>query len=144
MGGQLFVENIADLTGLRVVGDAASSTYINTATGTVAIGSLSGGGSVVLGSRTLELGGLNSNDTISGVISDTGPAVLDSKGGVYAPAVTDKGGSLVKTGTGQLTLTGANTYTGGTTITGGALQLGDGVASGSVLGAHTSTTPACW
>ncbi|WP_423825682.1 autotransporter-associated beta strand repeat-containing protein, partial [Salmonella enterica] len=30
-------------------------------------------------------------------------------------------GSLVKTGTGELTLSGDNTYSGGTTITGGTL-----------------------
>ena len=70
------------------------------------IGSLSGGGSVMLGSGTLTVGD-GSSTTYSGAIS--GP------------------GGLVKTGDGTLTLTGANTYTGGTTIDGGTLQLVDGV-----------------
>ena len=40
--------------------------------------------------------------------------------GVFAGAITG-GGSLLKTGAGQLTLSGANTYYGGTTVSGGGL-----------------------
>ena len=40
----------------------------------------------------------------------------------------------MKVGTGTMILGGANTYTGGTIISGGALQLGNGGASGSILG----------
>ncbi len=41
---------------------------------------------------------------------------------------------LVKDDLGVLVLTGANTYSGGTTISAGTLQLGDGGASGSIIG----------
>ena len=43
-------------------------------------------------------------------------------------------GALVKSGTGKLTLVNSNNYTGGTTIAGGTLQIGNGGASGYILG----------
>jgi outer membrane autotransporter protein len=47
-------------------------------------------------------------------------------------------GAFAKTGAGTLTLTGANTFTGGTTITSGTLQLGNGGATGSIVGNVTN------
>ena len=43
-------------------------------------------------------------------------------------------GSLVKSGTGKLTLANSNNFTGGTTIAGGTLQVGNGGTSGYILG----------
>lgn len=65
------------------------------------IGSLAGSGSVALGSSRLGVGASNASTSFSGILSGTG--------------------SLVKQGSGTLTLTGQNTYTGGTTIDGGTL-----------------------
>jgi outer membrane autotransporter protein len=90
------------------------------ANGTTA-GSIAGAGTYDLGSKQLIVGSNNLSTTVSGLIEDGGEG-----GGV--------GGSLVKVGTGTLTLSGDNTYTGGTTINGGALQLGDGAAAGSIIG----------
>jgi autotransporter-associated beta strand protein len=47
---------------------------------------------------------------------------------------TTGGRSLIKYGTGTLTIAGAGTYTGGTTIENGIVQLGNGGAGGSILG----------
>jgi autotransporter-associated beta strand protein len=82
------------------------------------IGSLAGAGSVTLGSATLTTGNDSASTTFSGTISGTG--------------------GLTKVGGGVLTLSGANTYSGGTTITGGSLQLGNGGASGSIVGNVTN------
>ncbi len=72
------------------------------------VGSIAGGGTVSLGSASLVTGFNNNDTTFSGVLQDGGI----SKG---------KGGSLIKVGTGTLTLTGANTYTGETFVSAGTL-----------------------
>ncbi|MBV8189908.1 MAG: autotransporter-associated beta strand repeat-containing protein [Alphaproteobacteria bacterium] len=91
------------------------------------LGSLSGTGLVVLGSRQLTIGSNNASTTYSGNITDNG-----NSGG---PPL---GGSLVKQGSGTLILDAANSYSGGTTISAGTLQLGaTGVSSGSIRGAVT-------
>jgi len=81
------------------------------------IGSLAGGGNVMLGSATLTAGGNNTSTTFSGSISGTG--------------------GLLKTGTGVLTLSGANTFSGGTTLAQGTLSLAHNQALGT--GALTTT-----
>ena len=68
------------------------------------IGSLSGYGSVALGSHLLTVGGLNSNTT-------------------YAGTIGGSGGQLTKVGTGMLTLANTNTFSGLTTVSNGMLRL---------------------
>ena len=97
----------------RIVNAATGQLFIDGLTNAgTSIGSLSGGGSVSLGNKALTLGGLNQDDVMSGVISGAG-------------------GSLVKTGSGTLTLSGANAYSGGTTLLSGTLALGHSGALGS-------------
>ena len=79
----------------------AATFDISATTSGATITTLSGAGSVVLGTKTLTLSA--ANDTFAGVISGTGGLVLSS---------------------GTQTLTGNNTYTGGTTINGGTLSFG--------------------
>jgi autotransporter-associated beta strand protein len=57
------------------------------------------------------------NSTLSGVIGPAGAA------GVYGPNITVSTGSVIKSGTGTLTLSGNNLYTGSTTVSGGTLVL---------------------
>ena len=82
-------------------------------TGGTSFGSIAGAGTFNLGSKQLTVGSNNVSTTVSGVIEDHFPG----GGG-------DVGGSLVKVGTGTLTLFGDNTYTGGTTIEDGILAVG--------------------
>ena len=88
------------------------------------LGSLAGTGSVALGSAALAVGGNGASTTFAGVIADGG--VL---GGV--------GASLLKVGSGTLTLTGTNTYTGGTAINAGAISIAADGALGPVAGRLT-------
>ena len=81
--------------------------------GTISLSDSTGGGSALtFGEDT------TNSSTFAGVIQDhtSGP------------------GSVTKIGTSTVILTGDNTYTGGTTISAGTLQLGDGGATGSIVG----------
>jgi len=89
------------------------------------IGSLNGGGTtggnVDLGTATLTTGGLNTDDSYSGVISGTG--------------------GLTMVGTGTLYLTGSNTYTGATTISAlSTLYLNPGVGGSSIIDDASAVT----
>ncbi|MGO4677835.1 autotransporter-associated beta strand repeat-containing protein [Bosea sp. 2YAB26] len=82
------------------------------------VGSLSGTGDVLLGGTTLTAGGNNSSTTFSGTISGAG--------------------SLLKTGTGTLTLNGTNTYTSVTQVFGGSLVVDGSVATPVIV--HAGAT----
>jgi len=112
--GALATTGAIELAGSSAVFD------ISGVTGDRTIGDLSGvtGSSVLIGSHGLTAG--TSNDTMfDGVISGTG-------------------GTLIKVGTGTLTLGGANTYTGLTTLSAGRLNV-DGSLAGALTG-QTGTT----
>jgi autotransporter-associated beta strand protein len=81
-------------------------------------GSIAGGGAYFLGSNALVVGGNNLSTTVGGTISDGG-----ASGGT--------GGSLVKVGTGTLTLAGTSSYTGATVVTGGTLSVTGDISSSS-------------
>ncbi|MGO4713755.1 autotransporter domain-containing protein [Bradyrhizobium sp. 2TAF24] len=89
-------------------------------------GSIEGAGRFILGGGELTVGGNNLSTTVSGAITDC--SVNDSC------ARLSSGGSLVKVGTGTLTLTGTNTYTGGTTINGGTLAVASDASLGGAAG----------
>lgn len=91
---------------MDISGMAANANNING----LKVGSIAGAGTFDLGSKTLQVGSLNTSTTVSGVIQDGGVS-----GGT--------GGSLSKVGTGTLTLSGVDSYSGGTSIAEGTIDL---------------------
>jgi autotransporter-associated beta strand protein len=84
-------------------------------------GSIEGAGTFSLGSNQLTVGSNNLSTTVSGIIRGTA-------------------GSLVKVGTGTLTLSGVNTYTGATTVNAGALSVDGSLSSSSVTTVNSGAT----
>jgi autotransporter-associated beta strand protein len=112
----------------------ASGTLVLTNTGSTYTGgtTISGG--------TLQVGNGGSAASIgstSGVL-DNGSLVFNHTDSVTFAPVISGSGSLTRMGTGILTLAGSNTYSGGTTISAGTLQVGNGGASGSIVGNVTN------
>jgi len=96
---------------------------LETTDGTATLGGLSGTGTVrgaiqngAVANQQLTVGGLNLSSTFGGDFQDAFGATL----------------SVVKAGTGTLTLTGASSNAGTTTISAGTLQLGNGGTTGSL------------
>jgi uncharacterized protein with beta-barrel porin domain len=84
-------------------------------------GSIEGAGSYILGFKNLTVGSNNLSTTVSGVISGVG-------------------GSLIKVGTGAMTLTNTETYTGPTTVNGGALVVDGSIALSSLTTVNAGGT----
>ena len=110
----------------RFITDAAGSFDISTAgpggaAGPVTVGSIEGTGLYFLGNNQLTTGTNNLSTTVSGSIEGAG-------------------GSLVKTGSGALTLSGFNAYSGPTTIDAGALIVDGTIAQSSLTTVHSGAT----
>jgi outer membrane autotransporter protein len=114
---------VVDISGLGTFPDSGAP---DETVGGMTAGSIAGAGTYDLGSKQLTVGSNNSSTTVSGIIND---------GGLAVPGST--GGSLVKVGTGILTLTGANTYSGGTTISQGTIAANADTALGAPMGPLT-------
>jgi autotransporter-associated beta strand protein len=95
-------------------------------------------GPTIYGQVTLD-NGLNLNGaarTIS-VLAASGANAITSSWGKINGVISGIGGSLIKTGGGNLILPSANTYDGGTTVQAGMLQLGNATALGATSGPLT-------
>ncbi|EGI6110287.1 fibronectin-binding autotransporter adhesin ShdA [Salmonella enterica subsp. enterica serovar Mgulani] len=140
-GGTLIADN-ADSLG---TGAVANSGVLQVGEGELE-NTLSGSGSLVkTGSGELTLSG--DNDYSGGTIISDGTLIAASVNALGSGDIDNSGvlqvgggelkntlfgsGSLVKTGTGELTLSGDNTYSGGTTISGGTLIAANVNALGS-------------
>ncbi len=99
----------------RFITDAGGTFDIESQSGLnpVTVGSIEGTGTYQLGGRQLITGTNDLSTTVSGEITGTG-------------------GSLVKTGSGTLTLTGSNSYTGQTIVQNGTLVVDGSIAKSSL------------
>lgn len=110
----------ASLASSGIVNLATGATFdLSAGNGTQTFGTLTGGGTINLGSNALVIGG-PTNGIFSGSIGGTG--------------------GLIKEGTGTSILTGTNTFTGGTLINAGTLAIGAGGSLAST-GAVTLAAP---
>ncbi|QKD00922.1 autotransporter outer membrane beta-barrel domain-containing protein [Mesorhizobium loti R88b] len=122
--GQLQFSDHSNATTTTVLNEAGGLVALKGNAAPVEVGSLSGAGDVDLDFGTMIVGGLGSDDTISGAIRDGNvPPVL-------LPAA--QAGSLVKTGAGTLTLSGTNSYFGTTTVEEGKLVVNGSIAASSL------------
>jgi autotransporter-associated beta strand protein len=91
-------------------------------------------GGTTISAGTLQLGDGGTSGSIVGDVADNGTLAFDRSDVVTFPGVVSGIGGVSQIGTGTTVLTGDNTYTGVTTIAAGTLQLGDGGASGAIVG----------
>lgn len=105
-----------------------------------------GTGNILLNGVKLVWSGTNTEDLTSGsrtVSLVDNVVTFDTNGNdvlIANPIGEGGSASLVKLGGGKLTLAGDNSFSGSLTISNGELALGDGGASGSVLGAIVNNT----
>ncbi|WP_249779235.1 autotransporter outer membrane beta-barrel domain-containing protein [Bradyrhizobium sediminis] len=120
-GRVFFFNSSSGGTARFVIDNGAFDISFLTTTGTT-VGSIEGTGTVALGDRALTVGSNNLSTTFAGVIG-----------------ANITGGSLIKEGTGTLTLSGANTYSGPTLVNGGTLAV-DGSIGASFVTVNTGGT----
>jgi len=111
--------------GLSVPGYFYGGALVKSGAGTMVLsGTNTYTGGTLISGGTLQLGdGINRNGVISGNITNNGTLVFANPNVETYGNVVSGSGSLVKTGSGTLTLSTASTYTGSTTISSGTLAL---------------------
>ena len=103
-GSALRVGNVNALSGTTVVhSNNAGLQFVIPGANTYNIGGLAGNSSISIGNNTLSIGANNQSTGFSGAVYGNG--------------------SIIKSGTGRLSLSGNNTYSGGTSVNAGTLQL---------------------
>ncbi len=106
----------------RFITDPGGIFSIVLAANPVTVGSIEGGGAYLLGANQLTTGTNDLSTTVSGQIFGL------------------LGGSLVKTGSGTLTLSGLNAYTGPTTVNDGSLIVNGSIAASSLTTVNDGAT----
>ena len=115
---------------LTLTGNNSTSGAININAGVLSLGSanaIGSSGTISFGGGTLQYTSSNTTDYSSRFSTASSQAYnIDTNGQniTWATGLTSSGGSLVKSGSGTLTLSGANTYAGSTSISAGTIKLG--------------------
>ena len=93
-------------------------------------------GNTVINGGILQLGNGGTTGSIASpsVIVAAGALAFNRSDAMTLDGTISGGGSVQQKGAGTTVLTATNTYTGGTSIVAGTLQLGNGGASGSIVG----------
>jgi outer membrane autotransporter protein len=103
--------------------------------GTLVLGGDNGySGGTTIGAGTLQIGNGGASGSIVGDVVNNGALVVDRSGALTLDGAISGTGSVTQAGSGTAILAGNNSYTGGTRIASGTLQLGNGGASGSIVG----------
>jgi autotransporter-associated beta strand protein len=92
------------------------------------------GGGTTISAGTLQLGNGGTTGSITGNVIDNGILAINRSDAVLFTGTISGTGSFQQLGTSTTILTADNTYSGGTTISAGTLQLGNGGATGSIVG----------
>ncbi len=131
-GSYVFAPNIGGfgaLAGPAAVNILAGTTIFTSENAYSAVTNISPG-------AVLQLGNGGTTGSIrDGVVNNDGTLIIDRSADIFPryAGVISGSGSLVKNGTGLVTLVGVNTYSGGTTINAGELRIGDGFAGDGAL-----------
>jgi autotransporter-associated beta strand protein len=142
-GTGIVLNNGATGVALTVGNDNANSTFsgvlengtgalqlIKSGAGTLTLtGNNTYTGGTTISAGTLQIGNGGTTGSITGNVTDNGVLAFNRSDSVTFSGVIGGTGSLVKLGTGALTLPGANTYTGTTTVNNGSLIVDGSIAS---------------
>jgi fibronectin-binding autotransporter adhesin len=130
-GGMLATD--ADLSLSGAIDGAGSLT--KSGTGTLLLtgtGTYTGG--TTIGNGTLQLGNGGTSGSLVGDVVDNGALVADRSDTLTLDGQISGTGSFTQSGTGTTIMSGDNSYTGGTTISAGTLEVGNGGATGAIVG----------
>jgi autotransporter-associated beta strand protein len=146
--GTLTKDGLGTLT-LNATNSYSGTTTINSGTLTLASNGNLGTSAITLTGGTLDLGGKNLSNTISGLSGGTlSNGTITNNGGNYAfqngavSAILAGTNGLTKTGSGLLTLTASNAFNGSTTISAGNLSISSTAALSSTSGIGLGDTAA--
>jgi autotransporter-associated beta strand protein len=123
----------------KISGNVGTLSKIGAGTA-VLTGASSFSGHTTISDGTLQFGDGTTNGSVQGPIVDNSLLALDPNGVQSFQQTISGDGLLSMIGSGTAVLTAADTFNGFTTISAGTLQLGNGVADGSVSGRITDNS----